>query len=96
MGSIWRIRGRLSERVEGDTAPVVGKLVIRDMAEEQQLEDLSTGIDFMRFMMPDVQEEWDRIESEVRKLPGFQELPESTKEEEIVDATLSYKEQAAA
>ena len=96
VGSIWRLRGRLSERVEGDTAPVVGKLIIRDMAEDQPQQDLSTGIDFMRFMIPDVQEEWNYIEREVSKLPGFQELPASTEEEEIVDPTMSYKEPTAA
>jgi len=94
-GPIWRLRGKVSDRVEGDTAPVVGKLIIRDISEEQPQQDLSTGVDFMRFMVPDVQEEWYRIEREVRKLPGFQEIL-TPSEEENVDPTMSFKEQVAA
>lgn len=92
-GPVWRIRNKISSMIEGDSAPIVGKFVIRDMAEEKPQQDLSTGIDFMRFEMPDVQEQWKYIERHVRKLPGFQDLPI---EKEIVDPTMSYKEKAIA
>ena len=94
-GPIWRLHGKVSERVEGETAPVVGKLIIRDMSEEHPQQDLSTGVDFMRFMVPDVQDQWERIEREVRKLQGFQEILTSS-EEENVDPTMSFKGQVAA
>jgi hypothetical protein len=88
-GPQWRLRGKVAELVAGDTAPVVGKFVIRDLAEEHPQQDLSTGIDFLHFQIPDVQEQWKEIEMQVRKFPGFQELAE---EREVVDPTISYKE----
>jgi hypothetical protein len=60
------------------------------MSEEQSQHDLSTGIDFIRFMMPNVQKEWEEIERKVRKLPGFPEIPGFLKE--IADSTLNYRE----
>lgn len=86
----WRLQGKVAELVAGETAPVVGKFVIRDLAEEYAQQDLSTGIDFMHFQIPDVQEQWKEIEMEVRKLPGFQELVARPE-----DSTISYKDQTS-
>ncbi len=88
-GPQWRLRGKVAELIAGETAPIVGKFVIRDLAEEHPQQDLSTGIDFLHFQIPDVQEQWKEIEMEVRRLPGFQELVE---EPEVVDPTLSFKD----
>jgi hypothetical protein len=86
-GPQWRLQGKMAELIAHDTAPVVGKFVIRDPAEEHPQQDLSIGIDFLHFQIPDVQEQWKEIEMEVRRLPGFQEITE-----EPEDSTISYKE----
>jgi hypothetical protein len=85
----WQLRGKMADLIEGDTVPVVGKFVIRDLAEEHPQQDLSTGIDFLHFNIRNAQEQWKEIEMEVRKFPGFQGLITELEEN---DSIISYKE----
>jgi hypothetical protein len=77
--------------VAGAAAPMVARLVIRDMTEKQPEQDLSTGFDFVRFKLPDAKKQWREIERMVKKLPGYRELPGASREEEIVDPTFNYQ-----
>ena len=89
-GPVYQLLGQVSGIVGAITTPVVARLIIRDRAEKHAEQDLSTSIDFMRFKMVDAKKQWREIESQVRKLPGYRELPR--REEEIVDPTISYQE----
>jgi hypothetical protein len=87
---IFHLSGQIVSSANG-AVPIVGRLVIRDMAEKHAQQDLSTSIDFMRFRMRDAKQQWKEIERLVKTLPGYQEIAES-QNEEIVDPTLSYQE----
>ncbi len=91
-GPIYQLFGQVSGLVGAAAVPIVGRLVIRDMAEKQAQQDLSTSIDFMRGKMVDARKQWKEIERQVRKLQGFRELAVSLGEKEIVDPTLSFQE----
>jgi hypothetical protein len=91
-GTIYQLSGQVSGLVGAAAVPIVGRLVIRDMAEKQAQQDLSTSIDFMRGKMVDARKQWIEIERQIRKLQGFRELAVSLGEEEIVDPTLSYQD----
>jgi len=91
-GIIYQLSGQVSGLVGPAAVPIVGRLVIRDMAEKKAQQDLSTSTDFMRSKMVDARKQWKEIEHQVRKLSGFRELALSLGEEEIVDPTLSYQE----
>jgi hypothetical protein len=90
-GSIYQLFGQLSGLVGGASAPIVGRLVIRDMAEKKAEQDLSTSIDFMRGRLLDARNQWRELMRQVRKLPGFQEVAGPQEEQEIVDPIMSYQ-----
>jgi hypothetical protein len=91
-GPTYQLFGQISGLVGGAAAPIVGRLVIRDMAEKKAQQDLSTSFDFMRGKLLDARKQWKELEQQVRRLPGFQEVAGYLGEEEIVDPIMSYQE----
>jgi hypothetical protein len=91
-GPLFQLAGLVGAAVAGSTAPVVGKMIIRDISEKHAQQDLSTSVDFMRYRMSDARMQWHEIEREMRSIPGFQEIAAPFEKEEIVDPTLSYQE----
>jgi hypothetical protein len=91
-GATYQLYGQVSGLVGAAAAPVVARMVIRDMSERRAQQDLSTSIDFMRRKLINAKDQWEKIEGQVKKLPGYQEVAVSLGEEEIVDPILSYQE----
>ncbi len=91
-GATYQLYGQVSGLVGAAAAPVVARMVIRDMSERRAQQDLSTSIDFMRRKLVNAKDQWEKIEGQVKKLPGYQEVAVSLGEEEIVDPILSYQE----
>jgi hypothetical protein len=90
-GTVYQLFGQLSVLVGGAAAPIVGRLVIRDMTEKKAEQDLSTSIDFMRGKLLDARNQWRELMRQVRKLPGFVEVAGSWEEQEILDPIVSYQ-----
>jgi hypothetical protein len=91
-GATYQLYGQVSGLVGAAAAPVVARMVIRDMSERRAQQDLSTSIDFMRRKMVSAKDQWEMIKGQVKKLPGYQEVAGALGEEEIVDPILSYQE----
>ncbi len=91
-GATYQLYGQVSGLVGAAAAPVVARMVIRDMSERRGQQDLSTSIDFMRRKMVDARNQWEEIKRQVKKLPGYQEVAVSLAEEGIADPILSYQE----
>jgi len=91
-GPVYQLIGQVIGDVGAAAVPVVGRLVIRDRAEKHAQQDLSTSVDFMRLNMRNAKEQWQEIESQVQKLPGYQKLAENLQTKEIVDPILSYSD----
>lgn len=91
-GATYQLFGQVSGLVGAAAAPVVARMVIRDMSEKRAQQDLSTSIDFMRRKMVNAKDQWKEIRRQVEKLPGYQRVTGALGEEEMVDPILSYQE----
>lgn len=70
-GPIYRLSGQISPLVGAAAAPVVARLVIKDLNSEGARVDVTAGIDFIRCKMQYARQQWADIQRQVREIPGF-------------------------
>jgi hypothetical protein len=93
-GKVYQFSGQVSTQVAIVAAPVVARLVIRNLASIQNHADLTTSIDFMKYKIQYPHKQWAEMQLQMKKLPGFQELRASFEKSKLIDATINYQEQA--
>ncbi|WP_052889289.1 hypothetical protein [Thermogemmatispora carboxidivorans] len=94
-GLLYSLIGQVAGTLVGETASVVGTLVIRDAAQRRTQQDLSMSIDFMRCRLRSAHQQWRELQRMVRSLPGFQESKALPARPDEADSNLSGSESDA-
>ncbi len=93
-GPFYQFSGKVSTQLTSVSIPVVGRLVIRNLSNEQEDAELAASVDFLKAKMLYPHQQWATLQQLLRDLPRFREVQRAFAQSEFIDATINYQEQA--